>query len=176
MYPIHRIMYSLFTFALMEKLKILFVCLGNICRSPSAEAVFKAYIKREKVGDLFEVDSAGLIGHHAGEPADARMRTHALRRGYELTSISRPITYEDYFYFDHIIGMDESNRQALLDRAPTEDLAKKVSLLTDWHPQPLLNYIPDPYYGGAEGFEQVLNLIESCVPFLYSRSSQELNI
>lgn len=159
------------TLSSMEKIKVLFVCLGNICRSPSAEGVFKAYIKQEGVEHLYEVDSAGLIAHHKGEGADPRMKAHALRRGYELTSISRPIGYDDFFYYDYIIGMDESNRQALLDQAPTDELAKKISLLTDWHPQPLLNYVPDPYYGGAEGFEQVLNLIESCVPYLCNKTS-----
>lgn len=158
----------------MEKIKILFVCLGNICRSPSAEGIFKEYVKQQGTEHMFEIDSAGLIAHHQGEKADARMRAHALRRGYELTSISRPVMYEDFFTFDYIIGMDEANRQNLLDRAPTEELARKISLLTDWHPQPILNHIPDPYYGGAEGFEQVLTLIESCVPFLYDKAIRQL--
>lgn len=157
----------------MEKIKILFVCLGNICRSPSAEGIFKTYVKQRGAVDLFEIDSAGLIAHHKGERADARMRAHALRRGYELTSISRPIVYEDFFSYDYIIGMDEANRQALLDRAPTDKVVSKISLLTDWHPQPLLDHVPDPYYGGAEGFEQVLTLIESCVPFLYDKTVQK---
>lgn len=161
---------SIFVYRNMDKIKILFVCLGNICRSPSAEGVFAHYIEKEGHSSSFEVDSAGLIAHHEGERADARMRAHAARRGYELTSISRPIKYEDYFYYDHIIGMDESNRAKLLDRAPTEEARAKVSLLTDWHPQPLLDHVPDPYYGGAEGFEQVLDLIEDCVPYLLQKT------
>lgn len=157
----------MFIFApIMDKIKVLFVCLGNICRSPSAEGLFRAYVEREGLADRFEIDSAGLIAHHQGERADARMRAHAERRGYTLTSISRPIGYNDFYDFDYIIGMDEANRSALLDKAPTADCADKVSLLTDWHPEPLLNYVPDPYYGGAEGFEQVLDLIESCLPHL----------
>ncbi len=150
----------------MSKKRILFVCLGNICRSPSAEAVFRAFVLRQGRGEEFEIDSAGTSGHHAGERADSRMRAHASRRGYDLTSLSRPLTYDDYFAFDYIIGMDEQNRRHLIDRAPTAELAMKVSLLTDWHPSPSLDHIPDPYYGGAEGFERVLDLIESCCPHL----------
>lgn len=150
----------------MKKIRILFVCLGNICRSPSAEGLFKAYLRQEGLEQLFDVDSAGLIAHHQGEATDARMQSHARRRGYELTSISRPITYEDFFSFDYIIGMDESNRNRLLEKAPTAECAKKISILTDWHPQALLDHVPDPYYGGAEGFEQVLDIIEDCLPYL----------
>lgn len=152
-----------------RKIKILFVCLGNICRSPSAEAVFKAYVTQAGLSNRIMIDSAGLIAHHQGEQADRRMRVHASRRGYNLTSISRPITYDDFFHFDYIIGMDESNREKLLQKAPTQECAEKVSLLTDWHEQPILNYVPDPYYGGAEGFEQVLDLIESCCPYLLQK-------
>lgn len=148
------------------KKRILFVCLGNICRSPSAEAVFKHYIEQlGRKGD-FEIDSAGLYGGHAGERADSRMRAHGARRGYDLSSISRPIDDKDFDYFDYIIGMDEANRDSLLMRAPDLEARDKVSLLTDWHPEPLLDHVPDPYYGGAEGFELVLDLIESCCPHL----------
>ncbi|MDY5858436.1 MAG: low molecular weight protein-tyrosine-phosphatase [Porphyromonas sp.] len=156
----------------MDKIKILFVCLGNICRSPSAEGVFLHYVQQAGLGERYELDSAGLIAHHQGERADSRMRAHAARRGYDLRSISRPITYEDFFHYDYIIGMDESNREALLQRAPTTECAAKVSLLTDWHPAPLLDHVPDPYYGGAEGFEQVLDLIESCAPHLLRETSK----
>lgn len=146
--------------------RILFVCLGNICRSPSAEAVFRQYVEQQGRADDFEIDSAGLYGGHAGERADARMRAHGSRRGYDLSSISRPIEEDDFYRFDYIIGMDEANRDSLLMRAPDLETRGKVSLLTDWHPKPLLDHVPDPYYGGAEGFELVLDLIESCCPHL----------
>ena len=94
------------------------------------------------------------------------MRAHAARRGYDLTSRSRPIRYEDFFHFDYIIGMDESNRERLLEKAPTAELAEKVSLLTDWAPDAAKDHVPDPYYGGAEGFEHVLDLLEHCLPQL----------
>lgn len=150
------------------KHKVLFVCLGNICRSPAAEGLMRAYLEAGGLSEQFIIDSAGTSAHHEGERADARMRAHAHRRGYELTSLSRPVRYEDFLDFDYIVGMDESNRRTLLERAPTDEAAAKVSLLTDWHPQPPMDHVPDPYYGGAEGFERVLDLIEACLPHLTS--------
>lgn len=150
--------------------RILFVCLGNICRSPSAEGVFRHYVSEQGACDRYDIDSAGLIAHHEGELPDGRMRAHAARRGYELTSRSRPITYEDFFHYDYIIGMDRANRERLLDLAPTAETAQKVSLLTDWADDAPKDHIPDPYYGGAEGFEHVLDLIEHCVPQLYRKT------
>ena len=150
--------------------RILFVCLGNICRSPSAEGVFRHYVSEQGACDRYDIDSAGLIAHHEGELPDGRMRAHAARRGYELTSRSRPITYEDFFHYDYIIGMDSANRERLLDLAPTAETAQKVSLLTDWADDAPKDHIPDPYYGGAEGFEHVLDLIELCVPQLYRKT------
>ena len=92
------------------KQRVLFVCLGNICRSPSAEAVFNGLIAKEGLADQIESDSAGTIGFHAGEPADRRMQTHASKRGYTLTSISRPVNPKvDFDEFDFIIGMDDNN-------------------------------------------------------------------
>lgn len=155
-----------------HQVKVLFVCLGNICRSPSAEAVFRAYVERQGYVDRIEIDSAGLIAHHEGEQADRRMQAHARRRGYELTSISRPISYEDFFLYDYIVGMDECNRSELLRRAPTEEARTKISLLTDWNDKALMDHVPDPYYGGAEGFEQVLDLLEDCVPHLLRAITQ----
>ena len=151
-------------------IRILFVCLGNICRSPSAEGVFRHYVSEQGACVRYDIDSAGLIAHHEGELPDGRMRAHAARRGYELVSRSRPITYEDFFYYDYIIGMDSANRERLLDLAPTEETAQKVSLLTDWADDAPKDHIPDPYYGGAEGFEHVLDLIELCVPQLYRKT------
>ena len=153
-------------------IRVLFVCLGNICRSPSAEAVFRAYVEKQGAGASYEIDSAGLIAHHEGELPDGRMRAHAARRGYSLVSRSRPITYEDFFHYDYVIGMDASNRERLLALAPTEETQGKVSLLTDWLEDAPRDHIPDPYYGGAEGFEHVLDLIELCVPALFHKASE----
>lgn len=150
--------------------RVLFVCLGNICRSPSAEALFRHYVASQGASEDYEIDSAGLIAHHQGELPDRRMRAHAARRGYTLDSHSRPITYEDFFHFDYIIGMDEANRSRLLELAPTEEAAGKVSLLPEWCEASPRDHVPDPYYGGAEGFEHVLDLLELCLPSLYEKT------
>ena len=96
-----------------EKYKILFVCLGNICRSPAAEAVFRDRVEKAGLAGRFEIDSAGLIGYHAGDGADPRMKAHAARRGYRLDSISRPVAPEDFDRFDRIVGMDDRNLREL---------------------------------------------------------------
>jgi len=148
----------------MEKKKILFVCLGNICRSPSAEAVFNGILKKNGEANTFEVDSAGTSAWHAGEPADRRMQSHAIKRGFNLTSISRKFDpHSDFDRFDMIIGMDVSNIENLkLMARNTEDLAK-IYKMTDFSREFKYDEVPDPYYGGSDGFELVLDLLEdSC--------------
>ncbi len=141
--------------------KVLFVCLGNICRSPSAEAVFKGIVRKEGLADEFEIDSAGTLGWHAGEPADPRMQLHAIKRGYKLTSLSRQFNPDtDFDYFDYIIGMDDSNISNLRSMARTEDDLGKIYKMTDFSREFAFDEIPDPYYGGDAGFELVLDLLE----------------
>lgn len=140
--------------------KILFVCLGNICRSPSAEAVMKKLVADAGLQDRFMIDSAGIIGYHKGEQADPRMRSHAARRGYHLDSISRPVCTQDFFDFDLIIGMDNRNIEDLREKAPSVETMKKIFKMTDFSRNKLYDYVPDPYYSGAEGFELVLDLLE----------------
>ena len=143
------------------KKQILFVCLGNICRSPSAEAVMNAYIKKENLGNEITCDSAGIIGYHEGEPADQRMQSHAIKRGYNLTSISRPVNPEvDFDRFDMVIGMDDQNIRDLQSLARTESDRKKIYKMTDFLEEFGYDSVPDPYYGGEEGFELVLDLLE----------------
>ncbi|MCT4590866.1 MAG: low molecular weight phosphotyrosine protein phosphatase [Carboxylicivirga sp.] len=145
----------------MDKTKILFVCLGNICRSPSAEAVMKAIVKKAGMADSFEIDSAGIIGYHAGEPADQRMQRHALQRDIHLTSISRAVKSPgDFEYFDYIIGMDDQNMNDLFELCPSEDYSAKISKMTDYCTSHSNTSVPDPYYGGAAGFELVLDILE----------------
>ncbi|WP_010665343.1 low molecular weight protein-tyrosine-phosphatase [Marinilabilia salmonicolor] len=146
----------------MEKKKILFVCLGNICRSPSAEAVFKGLIEKEGLQEYFIVDSAGITDYHAGGPADARMQRHATKRGYNLTSISRPVDpITDFRVFDMIIGMDNQNIRDLEQLAAGTNAATKIFKMTDFCNHCHYEEVPDPYYGGDEGFELVLDLLES---------------
>lgn len=143
-----------------EKIRLLFVCLGNICRSPSAEAVMKKLARQAGLDNRLEIDSAGLIGYHEGEQADPRMRAHAARRGYVLDSISRPVRPVDFYDFDLIIGMDDRNVEELKRRAPDLETAAKVRQMTEFSRHKLYDYVPDPYYSGAEGFELVLDLLE----------------
>lgn len=143
-----------------EKIRLLFVCLGNICRSPSAEAVMKKLVAEAGLSDRIEVDSAGITGYHEGEPADRRMRGHAARRGYRLDSVSRPVRLSDFYDFDLLIGMDDRNVEDLKRMAPDVETAAKVRRMTDYSRTQLHDYVPDPYYGGASGFELVLDLLE----------------
>lgn len=145
----------------MEKKKILFVCLGNICRSPSAEAVFRHLVEKEGLQDNIEIDSAGITDYHAGHPADARMQEHAVKRDYRLTSISRPVDPDvDFERFDMIIGMDNQNIRDLENLADGGKAVNKIFKMTDFCSGCYYDEVPDPYYGGDEGFELVLDLLE----------------
>ncbi len=147
-------------------MKVLFVCLGNICRSVSAEAVFTHLVKNAELSDQIQCDSAGTAGYHAGEPADTRMVLHARKRGYKITSISRQIILDDFNKFDFIIGMDDSNVADLKEIAPNQDAMNKISKITDYGTD-FNTSVPDPYYGGADSFELVLDILEnSCIGLL----------
>ncbi|MDE6577996.1 MAG: low molecular weight phosphotyrosine protein phosphatase [Muribaculaceae bacterium] len=144
-----------------DKKKILFVCLGNICRSPAAEGVMEKMLKEENLDKNFELDSAGLYAGHAGELPDRRMRIHASRRGYDLTHRSRPVKISDFDEFDLIVAMDNSNFDRLRAFAPSPEAEQKVVRMIDFVKGfPGYDYVPDPYYEGAEGFELVLDLLE----------------
>lgn len=155
-----------------EKIRILFVCLGNICRSPAAHGIMETMIKDKNLSDRFEIDSAGLYGGHAGDLPDPRMRAHAIRRGYRLTHRSRPVTISDFDDFDIIVAMDNSNFDRLRSLAPTLDDEKKVVRMIDFvRSFHRYDCVPDPYYDGADGFELVLDLLEDgCFNLLESLS------
>ena len=144
-----------------KEVRILFVCLGNICRSPAAEGIMRDMVENEGLQGRFVLDSAGLYSGHAGELPDQRMRVHARRRGYELTHRSRPVRSSDFDDFDLIVAMDNSNYDRLRGFAPTVEGKEKVVRMIDFvKTYPGYDYIPDPYYEGAEGFEIVLDLLE----------------
>lgn len=143
-----------------EKKKILFVCLGNICRSPAAEGIMKNKLKEKGLAEYYFIDSAGISGYHEGQLPDSRMRAHAADRGYNLNSRSRPVVEKDFYDFDLIIGMDESNIDALNKKAPEEQYKEKIKLMTDYCVNIEADHVPDPYYGGAYGFELVLDILE----------------
>lgn len=139
--------------------KVLFVCLGNICRSPTAEGVFRHLVEEAGLQDQFLIDSCGTLGHHEGECADERMQKHAAKRGYKLTSIARGIRTDDLTQFDHIITMDKQNYEDVIAQA-LGDEKEKIKMMTDFCSQHQHRQVPDPYYGGPEGFELVLDLLE----------------
>ena len=148
-------------------IKILFVCMGNICRSPSGEAVMNGLIEKNILQDRIECDSAGTIGYHSGEPADARMQQHALKRGYDLTSTARQIKHFDFDRFDYIIAMDKENYNNILALDFEEKYKSKISLMMDFATEYEDSEVPDPYYGGEQGFEYVLDLLEdACLGLL----------
>ena len=145
--------------------KILFVCLGNICRSPAAEGIFKQKIEDRGLEKLFFVDSAGTGGWHVGNLADPRMRETTLLRGIELTSRSRQLKENDLFEFDHILVMDKDNLYAVKslikdDRHPVNS---KIKLILSYSNESQLDEVPDPYYGGQNGFDKVLDLLDNAI-------------
>lgn len=152
-----------------EHISILFVCLGNICRSPAAQGVMQAIVDNEGRASRFTIDSAGTGNYHIGDLPDHRMRIHARRRGYELTHQCRQVTELDFERFDIIVAMDESNRRNLIRLAPTvEDEQKIVAMAQFSDLASRYDHIPDPYYEGAEGFELVLDLLQSACQNLYA--------
>lgn len=145
----------------MDKTKILFVCMGNICRSPSAEAVFNGLTKKSNLFNNFEIDSAGTTAYHVGQKADRRMQSHAVKRGFNLTSISRLFDPDtDFDHFDYIIGMDDENIHTLKSLVRNKTDLDKIHKMTDFSKEWEYDDVPDPYYGGDEGFELVLDLLE----------------
>lgn len=157
----------------MTKTKILFVCSGNICRSPSAEAVLKKLVELNSLGNRFEIDSAGTGSWHVGQTADRRMQSHAKKRGYTLDSISREINpYTDFDKFDLIIGMDNQNIRSLKSITRNSSHLAKIYKMTDFAPECNYSEIPDPYYGGNEGFELVLDLLENACKGLMQKLTQ----
>jgi protein-tyrosine phosphatase len=142
-----------------EIVSVLFVCMGNIFRSPTAEGVFRHFVNEAGLAETIEVDSAGTHAYHVGEPPDRRASAAAERRGVSLTDIkARRVADSDFERFDYIIAMDEDNQARLIDQAPDE-YRNKVQLFLSYASVSETE-VPDPYYGGAAGFERVLDLVE----------------
>ena len=141
--------------------RILFVCLGNICRSPTAEGVLRVIAAREFPGFDLVVDSAGTAAYHAGEPPDRRTVAAARRRGYDLAALrARQLQAEDFQRFDHVLAMDRANLAALESRRPAGGRAE-LALFMRFASDLEVDEVPDPYYGGIEEFERVLDLCEA---------------
>jgi len=141
--------------------KILFVCLGNICRSPAAEGIFRRLVEDAGLKDQFHIDSAGTSGrYHEGEDSDARMRAHAKERKYILTSTARQLHREDLEEYDWILTMDESNYVNTLKLTTDKNLHKKIHKMVSFCKIHKVDEVPDPYYGGEDGFRLVLDILE----------------
>ncbi|MEB3177144.1 MAG: low molecular weight protein-tyrosine-phosphatase [Synechococcus sp.] len=149
--------------------RVLFVCLGNICRSPAAEGVFLDLLQRENLREQFEVDSAGTGHWHVGKRADSRMRAAAAQRGIELLSRARQIEPSDLEHFDWIITMDDSNLAAVRRLDPSGTYHAKIVPLTSHCSRFSSSEVPDPYYGGEQGFNHVLDLLEDACAGLLKR-------
>ena len=145
--------------------KILFVCLGNICRSPAAEGIFNQKIKERDLENFFVVDSAGTGSWHLGNLPDKRMRATALSRGIELTSRARQIEENDLYEFDQILVMDKDNLDAvkLLTKDQNHPVHSKIKLILSYSKNFQLDEVPDPYYGGKNGFEKVIDLLDDAM-------------
>jgi len=143
-----------------EKVRVLFVCLGNICRSPTAHGVFQYLVEQAGLADEIAVDSCGTGGWHAGEAPDARATAEARARGYDLSPLrARQVTGDDFSHFDYILGMDHSNLRDLRELCP-DDYQGHLGLFLQFAEMDV-EEVPDPYYGGAAGFGHVLNLVEA---------------
>lgn len=154
-----------------DKIRVLFVCLGNICRSPAAEGIMRDIVERAGDAERWEIDSAGIGNWHAGQLPDNRMRIHARRRGLELTHHARQVRVDDFDNFDIIIGMDSSNISDLRSLAPTPEAMAKIFPMSAWMGGIATRYdhVPDPYYEGAEGFELVLDLLGDSLTRLHDQ-------
>ena len=156
------------------KKRILFVCLGNICRSPGAEAVLTKMASGRNLTIPLEIDSAGTGGWHEGEPADQRMQVHAARRGYTLTHLARKFNPDvDFDHYDLIIGMDDENIRRLKSLTRNETDRKKIVRMTEYSRLYSYTSVPDPFYGGEDGFELVLDLLEDACEGLLDKMESE---
>lgn len=140
--------------------RVLFVCLGNICRSPLAEGVFREHVRRAGLASSFEIGSAGTGGWHVGDPPDRRMTETARGHGVELTSRGRQLVAPDLRFYDIILAMDRDNLHDILFLDPDREFADRVRLFREYDPEPGDYQVPDPYYGGQDGFDRVYRMVD----------------
>jgi protein-tyrosine phosphatase len=141
--------------------RVLFVCMGNICRSPTAEGVFRHLVEEQGLAGKIIIDSAGTHDYHIGDAPDARSQAAAARRGYDLSRLrARQVVRDDFSRFDYVLAMDQANLGLLQQQCP-ENYRNRLKLFLEFADDGALREVPDPYYGGAQGFEQVLDLVEN---------------
>ncbi|TGM32046.1 low molecular weight protein-tyrosine-phosphatase [Leptospira biflexa] len=145
-----------------NKIKVLFICLGNICRSPAAQGAFESLVQKEDKINLFEIDSCGTSGYHDGELPDPRTRKAALKRGIHLTHRSRKLNLNDLDYFDYLLVMDDNNFREVISLISDEPTRKKVMKFGSFRTDNGISIVPDPYYGNERDFESVQDLVENC--------------
>lgn len=151
-----------------NRVSVLFVCMGNICRSPTAHGVFQTLVEKEGLGDIIEIDSAGTHAYHVGEPPDPRAQQTALGRGIDLSGQrARRARSDDFTSFDFIVAMDQDNYHSLSAICP-EGLEDKIHMLMDFAPDFSTREVPDPYYGGPSGFDRVFDMVEAAAEGLLS--------
>lgn len=157
--------------------RVLFVCLGNICRSPLAEGVFRHYVRKTGLEEHIEIDSAGTGSWHVGEPPDRRMRQTAAQHGISLDGQrARQFAKEDLEAYDHILAMDKENLQDILYLDDDDAFGHKVRLFREFDPEPGDFQVPDPYYGGSQGFENVFQIVDRTARTLLHRLVEEYDL
>jgi protein-tyrosine phosphatase len=157
----------------MNKIKVLFCCMGNICRSPTAHGVFEAMVEREGLSHLIEVDSAGTHAYHVGNPPDLRSQETAMKRGLDISNQrARQALAQDFHDFNYLLAMDRDNYRLLSDICPggKED---RLRLFMDFAPELNIREVPDPYYGGPGGFERVFDMVETAAAGLLEEIKQQ---
>ncbi len=158
-------------------MRVLFVCLGNICRSPTAEGVMRGLVREAGLEDRIEIDSAGTGSWHVGNPPDPRSTAAAARRGVVLDGAARTVTADDFDDWDLLVAMDRENQRELLRRAPDDAARAKVKLLREYDPASVAAgdlEVPDPYYGDEAGFDRVITMVEAAVPGLLAWARERL--
>jgi len=141
--------------------KVLFVCMGNICRSPTAHGVFRELVRAQGLEDVVSIDSAGTHAYHVGNPPDQRAQATAESRGFDLSDLrARQVTGEDFMEFDYVLAMDQDNYVTLEAQCPAEH-RHRLRMFLEFAPEQGVSEVPDPYYGGAKGFEYVFDLVDA---------------
>jgi protein-tyrosine phosphatase len=154
------------------KIKVLFVCMGNICRSPTAEAVFRHYVENAGLAEQISIDSAGTHDYHIGDPPDSRAQRTAQQRGYDMSKLrGRQVDEGDFRRFDYVLAMDKANL-AILQRLTPPDSDTQARLFLEYSHHYAEREVPDPYYGGADGFERVLDMVEDAAQGLLEEIRQ----
>ena len=156
-----------------NRVKVLLICMGNICRSPTAHAVFRHLVNEHGLSEVIEIDSAGTHAYHIGNPPDSRSMQTARKRGIEMSDLrARQVDLGDFYHYDYLIAMDDYNMSLLKEQAPA-DTKHKLSMFLSFAPHLNEREVPDPYYGGADGFELVFDMVQAASEGLLAHIKQQ---